>query len=576
MSQLRRLRTRLPSSHIRKPEPLPEPNRKALQPGDGVKVDAVGRALLYLSDLLILEVVREGDLVVRQAPAEDQPVLVVMALSAGTILNNFSAEDEWKRWLARGDQQVTFVVESPIAKTTINFSPPTLIESVQGQLSAPTPSPTVSTTPSAAPSLTPSEALTGTLVETPIQATGQPTQPVPAAGPGMAATAPSQGTGWTISQETYTPLQWDLVQSEGISVEVVTAENKAVVEYGMAHWIAPDGVIGPSVPYKRDAVANWSAQIKNGETTKEIGDVLWDPADIDVDTGGIETLPAPGVPFMYAGVEVTLDPTGLDGAPAYSLDDCNGDGITDIVMRNGKLQLNFRPLLNRVRAADLELFGAKGHRSAYALNPAREVIRQEGVTLTEGAYELLSLRSDLRKFEQPYHFAVLEAEDSCFLGFSLTPPEPDDVPGKPRWPVLPGEMKPTLPDIAATPTPPCEVECPAGWAMYRVHADDTLWAIAERTRYFSTGLTIDELKQVNCIPPESDIVRLDSFICVPAPPTPPPQPTPQVTEESSTPDNGCPKLVVTAHYVYSPTVQDAALKAYSVPISDTYTSPLDS
>lgn len=69
----------------------------------------------------------------------------------------------------------------------------------------------------------------------------------------------------------------------------------------------------------------------------------------------------------------------------------------------------------------------------------------------------------------------------------------------------------------ALPPPTCSKEQPADWGTYQVRPGDTLTAIAARS-----GTTVARLQEVNCL--SSDLVRVGELLFVPLPPTPTPSP----------------------------------------------------
>ncbi len=66
---------------------LPPPNSARLQTGDSLQVDEGGRALLRFSDFLTVEVLRQGDLQVRELGLSQQSALAVFGQSGGAFVN---------------------------------------------------------------------------------------------------------------------------------------------------------------------------------------------------------------------------------------------------------------------------------------------------------------------------------------------------------------------------------------------------------------------------------------------------------------------------------------------------------
>lgn len=66
---------------------LPPPENARLQTGDSLNVDEGGRALLRFSDFLTIEVLRQGNLSVRELGIEEQSALAVFGQSGGAFVN---------------------------------------------------------------------------------------------------------------------------------------------------------------------------------------------------------------------------------------------------------------------------------------------------------------------------------------------------------------------------------------------------------------------------------------------------------------------------------------------------------
>ncbi len=339
-----------------------------LQEGEGVDVDETGRAILQFSDLLTVEVLRDGELTIQQLSLEEQSPLVQVLQNGGALLSDF-----------QGDAAIAhrFTVDSDFAIIT------------------------------------------------------------------------ATGTRFVVVKEKGSPLEWviglDAAGNELMVTSKATDGNKSVVS-GQARWVAPLGDPGPEIQYDAAGLDQWLAGVRAGQPGPEIGEVIWPHADVRTDTEPLSALPAPGENFSLAGVGLQLDPTGYGGAPSYNLMDCNGDGVQDIAMKNGRLLMDFRLVAARVRTLDVTVWNEAEPNSGalHVYDPARTELAQRPLDAPPSRVAVVSLLSR----EQPYHYAALEMRAGCFLGFSLTPPPADDQPYEPRVAVTDAVAPP-----AATPAP---------------------------------------------------------------------------------------------------------------------------
>ncbi len=368
-------------------EALPSPLQQFLTVGDGVDVDAAGRAIVRFADLLAVEVLRKGGLVLQELPPDERSAVVTVIHSGGTLLSDFRPGAEIER---------RFTIRTEFAVIT------------------------------------------------------------------------ATGTRFLVSREADSPLEWVVaLDAAADDLQVTAGEVTKSVPAGVARWIAPIGEPSAGIAVDMERMQEWIDRVREGQPNPEVGEVVWPAADILADTAPLDELPAAGEPFDLNGVRLTLDPEGLFGQPAYAREDCNGDGVADIAIQAGKLQIDFRTVLARVRALDVTVLNRAraGDGSLRAFDPGRGELAMQPVSVGDGAIEVLSLRSD-----QPYHYAELALSDGCFLGFSLTPPTAQGDPGAPR-PAMEEVVRPTVAPTAtptrqatATPTagPLCRVLAAAG------------------------------------------------------------------------------------------------------------------
>lgn len=333
---------------------LAPPDTAQLFPGDGVRVNPGGYAILRFSDFLTVEIFRSGDLVVQELSQNGDSALVAFGQSGGAFLNQMDPAGE----------------------------------RVQRRLS----------------------------VETDF------------------ATVTATGTRFWVVREATTPLEWVMAVEAGEADLVVQAGDvEAELVAGTGRWMTAEGEPGPLVTYDADAVAEWAQMLRDGQPVAEIGDLLWPHADVVADTAGLRTLSTPGASFDMAGVAVILEAGGAE--TSYALADCNADGIQDIQIHNGAVHLDFRPLLNRVRAVDVTLVNRAATLAPDALtlfNPSGEPLAYAVSVVERIGDQILSVRSRMDQDEEPFHYADVRLADGCFLGFSLTPPVDDTQPGPPR------------------------------------------------------------------------------------------------------------------------------------------------
>lgn len=333
---------------------LLSPQQATLGVGEGVDVDANGRAILRFEDLLTVEVLREGQLVLQELSADDESAFITVLQNAGTLLNDFNSQQQIER---------RFTVLSEFAVIT------------------------------------------------------------------------ATGTRFLVVNESNSPLEWVVALDAAEEDLEVTAEGVTKpVASGVARWIAPIGEPSAGISANMASVDQWLEGLRSGQAQREIGEVLWSPADVLADTSALTELPEPGQVFDLqngapGAVQLTLDSQGLFGSPTYTLEDCNDDGLLDIVIQAGKLLFDFRPVLARVRALDVTVLNRDqpGSGSLRVLDPGRSDIASRTLEVGPGEGQVFSQRSD-----QPYHYAELALTNGCFLGFSLTPPEPSGDPGEPR------------------------------------------------------------------------------------------------------------------------------------------------
>ncbi len=239
------------------------------------------------------------------------------------------------------------------------------------------------------------------------------------------ATISAANTRFAVVREANSPLEWilGLETGENGKLEVTTGGAPQTVAGGQARWVTSMGEPGASIVIDQNAQA-WLEGARNNVAQPELGEILMAPANILADGGQFTSTPRPGRAIEFGqdvqgAVSLTLDPQGIFGAPTYTLEDCNGDGVQDLAIKNGALDFDFRPLLARVVALDITVLNRDrpGYGLWQALDPSGAPAGQQQVSAAAGETETLSLRDN-----PPYHTAKLTVGDACFMGISLTPP----------------------------------------------------------------------------------------------------------------------------------------------------------
>ena len=90
-------------------ELLAAPNNGQLAVGDGIDVDDTGYAQLVFPDLFVVEIMRDGALIVQQAQLDENNAIVSLSQVGGAILNDFNADEALDR---------RFVIETEFARIT--------------------------------------------------------------------------------------------------------------------------------------------------------------------------------------------------------------------------------------------------------------------------------------------------------------------------------------------------------------------------------------------------------------------------------------------------------------------------
>lgn len=337
--------------------PLPPGQPTQLRVGDSLRVDEGGYAILRFSDLVTVEILRQGDLEIRELAPDEQSPLVAFRQSAGTFANELQPGADGA--VRRLEIQSDF------------------------------------------------------------------------------ATITATGTRFLIVRELNTPLEWLWAIEAGADDLTVSAEGvNRTATTSTLYWMAPIGPPSQQIPIDPERMNGWLAALRAGTPQGEVGDVLLNPADVLLHTGEASGEIVAGGTIEMGDIPVTLAEESDSGPAVYEQRDCNGDGIPDIAMTNGKLLFDLRVAVGRVRAVDLTVAGLTSSDELRVFNPAYESLDHPATTLQRANDSILGVRSQASLGEQPFHYAELSLAEGCFLGISLTPPEVDGTPGAPR-PAIP-------------------------------------------------------------------------------------------------------------------------------------------
>lgn len=239
------------------------------------------------------------------------------------------------------------------------------------------------------------------------------------------------GTQFMIVKEVNTPLEWVVGLDAGENDLQVSAQGvtKDVVA-GQTRWIAPIGEPSAGIEAQMDNVSEWIENLSAGKSVREIGQVVWDFADISTNMRPVMEIPPPGeFVEMPGGIRLSRLAEG-----GYALKDCNQDGVNDLEIIGGAVSFDFTNVLGRVQSLDATI--ANQSRDPYSgvlrlFNPAYEEIDATTVEVGAGQGQVIALDSD-----QAVHYASLELSDGCLLGISVTPLDVKDR----KVPVLMAEI----------------------------------------------------------------------------------------------------------------------------------------
>lgn len=251
---------------------------------------------------------------------------------------------------------------------------------------------------------------------------------------GLAAVT-TRGASFLVVYEPAASLEWVVNLGEPEETLQVRAGGQTRPVAGdEARWLAPGQVPGEALEIEPKRLQAWYNSAKSGEAELALSEVLLAPANLVGTPATLPALPRLGQPFELGrteqgAVKLTLDPVGLFGRPAYSLEDCNGDGLEEIAIQSGQLRFDFRSVLARALALDVTVVNraAPGQGALWGSDPAGDELDRVLVETGAGRTETLSLRS-----ERPFHTTILALSDGCFTGFSLTPPSTAGRPLEPR------------------------------------------------------------------------------------------------------------------------------------------------
>ncbi len=257
---------------------------------------------------------------------------------------------------------------------------------------------------------------------------------------------------FAVVREENSPLEWVLALETGANsqLNVIAGGVSVPLAGGQARWLTTTGQPGPAIVLSPDT-QNWLEGARNNAVQPEIGAVLLSPANILAEPTLLKSPLRTDHPVefgrdVHGAVQLWLNPVGIFGSPAYTLEDCNADGQADLAVKNGILRFDFEELLARVQAIDVTVLNRDqpGRGLLQAFDPAGAPTGQQPLQVEPGQTQTLSLRGD-----SPYHAAELRLSDACFLGLSLTPPGEDSRQPAPAREIAPQVQRDDVVNVLA-------------------------------------------------------------------------------------------------------------------------------
>ena len=232
------------------------------------------------------------------------------------------------------------------------------------------------------------------------------------------------GTRFAVITEAENAVEWIVaLEAKASDLQVTAGDTTETLTTGEARWVTPAGAPGPIILAGKNAEA-WIGQARNSDPEVQLSELLLAPANILADTGSIGNLAPPGTPFEFGrdiqgAVMLTFDAQGIYGNPGYTLEDCNSDGVQDVAIVNGIVDMDFNTVQARVQALDVGVFNRMdaGNGSLHVLDAVGDEVGRTMLDVGPGEIQTLSLRD-----QKYFHQARLVLGNACFLGLSLTPP----------------------------------------------------------------------------------------------------------------------------------------------------------
>lgn len=233
------------------------------------------------------------------------------------------------------------------------------------------------------------------------------------------ATIVATGTRFIVTQETDSSLLWVVaLDANGGDLTIRTARGSEKLATGQAYWVSAIDAARIPIQFELDEVELWQESLLQGTVVPEMGEVVWQEANLSLEAAVVLRPNTSRLIYLNPNQSVPLS-SELQSTAGIQEQDCNKDGVLDVVVIEGKFSLDLRNVLGRVRRVEVDIVNLSESFSGALVgyNPDQKEIGRTPITVNFGEAELLTLPPSTT----PYHFAVLEAANVCLVSVSLKP-----------------------------------------------------------------------------------------------------------------------------------------------------------